>query len=334
MEIAFNKSFSAQFVETASFKVEFFLTSTFFRKLRDGVNRAVEILGEGFLFPSKIGAVDSPQMNVHLEDGVLKLDATEIQWFQQDIDDSQKTTVVQALRAECRPLPHIIHGPPGTGKTFTLIEIILHAFTHMKDSRILVATHSNSAANLILERLIKYDLVKNDVLRLLGVIYHEKQVISEEADGWHEYCGTILNGRHDSYVRNGIKVFRRTGSISPYRILIGTCVGLSTLMYDRYGSIPDYTHVIVDEASQCSEPEAMIPISKVNIQIGSVVLAGDPKQMPPLVLCKHAEERGLAVSLMTRLGKRYANIENKVIALLSFPIHFEISILFFYSFSS
>lgn len=317
MEVAFDNSFSAESVESASFKVEFSFSSAVYKKLRDGVNRAVEVLGEGFLFPSEIGVVKSPLLSVHLDDGVLKLNDTEIPWFQREIDDSQKAAVVQALRANFRPLPHIIHGPPGTGKTLTLIEIILHAFTHMKDSRILVAAHSNSAANLILERLLKYDSVKNDILRLLGMMYHEKQAILEDPEGWHEYCG-ILTDHQNSDVKNGIKVFQQLNSISPYRILIGTCVGLGKLMYDRDGCIPDYTHVIVDEASQCSEPEVMIPISKIDIEIGSVVLAGDPKQMPPLVLCKYAKERGLGVSLLTRLVKRYAKIEDKVFAAISF----------------
>lgn len=333
MHVKFTKEFAERFDEATTFHLEFSFARGLYRKMHMGVDRAVRRLGEDFLFPREIGVANSVQLNVELDNGTLKLDDAEIPWFKENIDDSQKAAVVQALRANFRPLPNIIHGPPGTGKTSTLIEIILHVFTQLKDSRILIAAHSNSAANLILARLLEHDFVKNDIMRLVGAAYREKNTFPEEL---RQYCAT-LNSMTKSRIEEeelkkeeveyGIKIFRDLSSFLPFRIVIGTCVGLGTFMFDRDGSLPNFTHVIVDEAGQCSEPEIMIPISMMDAKNGSVVLAGDPMQMPPLVLCKYAKERGLSLSLLERFVDLYKTIENglKVIALHLNTLNFEIN---------
>lgn len=308
MDVKFEKNFAKQFKEELTFNVEFFYARGIYKKMHTGVERAVTRLGETFLFPKDIGNDGSLQLDVQIVDGALKLNEAEVPWFKKDIDDSQKAAVVQALRAKFRPLPNIIHGPPGTGKTSTLIEIILHIFTQVKDSRILVAAHSNSAANLILSRLLEYNFVANDTVRLLSMAYQEKKNIPNELN---PYCATFRlkkNGsgnEKETEMEAKVKIFHELVCVAPFRIVIGTCVGLGPMMSDRKGDVPDYTHVIVDEAGQCSEPEIMIPISMVDSKNGSVVLAGDPMQMPPLVLCNYAKSRGLAKSLLERLVERH-----------------------------
>ncbi|KAG9342270.1 hypothetical protein JZ751_016772, partial [Albula glossodonta] len=69
------------------------------------------------------------------------------------LNPSQREAVKRILAAECRPTPYILFGPPGTGKTITLIEAILQVYHRVPSSRLLVCTPSNSAADLICLRL-------------------------------------------------------------------------------------------------------------------------------------------------------------------------------------
>lgn len=56
--------------------------------------------------------------------------------------------------------------------------------------------------------------------------------------------------------------------------------------------------LVLDEGSQASEPEALIPLCKA---VGQAILVGDHKQLPPVVQSRKAEERGLGLSLFERL---------------------------------
>lgn len=70
--------------------------------------------------------------------------------------------------------------------------------------------------------------------------------------------------------------------------------------------------MLIDEAAQCNESEAMIPISFVNLEHGQVVMAGDPKQLPPITLSNHAKKFDLAKSMLERYLEMYENLDGTI----------------------
>ena len=74
-------------------------------------------------------------------------------FFNRKLNVRQKAAVERILKASARPMPYVIYGPPGTGKSVTVCEAILQIFVNMPAARILACTPSNSAADLIVERL-------------------------------------------------------------------------------------------------------------------------------------------------------------------------------------
>ncbi|KAL1128994.1 hypothetical protein AAG570_013526 [Ranatra chinensis] len=229
-----------------------------------------------------------------------------IKWFNKGLNAQQRDAVRNVLKGEARPLPYVIFGPPGTGKTVTVVETILQIHTLIPESRLLVATPSNSAADLIAERLLESGcLQQGDLLRMVGYHYLEQGRISASiipfsavpdvkainvagsSGSSHEgvqMCGRELLGRHS--------------------ITVGT-LGCLGLLYNMGFPRGHFTHVIVDEAGQATEPEVLIPMVFLHMQYGQVVLAGDPLQLGPVVTSRLASRCGLQDSLLSRLLSRF-----------------------------
>lgn len=70
-----------------------------------------------------------------------------------------------------------------------------------------------------------------------------------------------------------------------------------------------FTHVLIDEAAQCNESEAMLPISFINIERSQVILAGDCNQIPPITLSSHAKYYDFDKSAMERYLDAYKHME-------------------------
>lgn len=289
--------FNPRFHETYSgsdVSLEFHFSRSIYRRQHQAISLAFSHLGSEILFPKKILS-RVPQMPLET--------VKAIKWYNEKLNNGQKAAVTNILLGECRPMPYCIFGPPGTGKTVTVIEIILQILTRMPDSRILVATPSNSAANLITERLIENrNSFTESVVRLIASYLIDNDNIPEKIK---PFCATLDIAKESTtkskhIVADGIQMHCQTSFIGRHRVTIGTCMCLGLL---AQMGLPKghFTHIIVDEAGQALEPEIMIPLTFIDKENGQIILAGDPMQLGPVVLSKYCKEYGMDNSYLERL---------------------------------
>ncbi|XP_077098375.1 RNA helicase Mov10l1 isoform X2 [Siphateles boraxobius] len=203
------------------------------------------------------------------------------QFFNVQLNSAQKEAIKRILSGECRPTPYILFGPPGTGKTITLIEAILQVHHHIPCSRVLVCTPSNSAADLVCMRLHQSGHLNTASLARVNATCRPEESMPEEL---RQYARAGEDIRHASF----------------HRIVVCTCS--SAGMFYQIGlRVGHFTHVFVDEAGQATEPETLIPLGLLSETSGQIVLAGDPKQLGPVVKSRLAAVFGLGVSLLERL---------------------------------
>ncbi|XP_064096292.1 DNA-binding protein SMUBP-2-like [Macrobrachium nipponense] len=249
----------------------------------------------------------------------------DIMLFNERLDDSQQEAVSYAVR---RNDLAIIHGPPGTGKTTTLIEIIRQ---HIKlKSKILACAPSNLAVDNLVERLAAVGV---NVVRIghparvtsltqkytLDAILHNceeaellKDIHKDISEQLNKLKKTNEKGKRH-YIRNEIKLFRKELRERETRLtkqILTTCdVILATLT--SCGNDGPLRHlpqehldlIVIDECSQAIEASCYPSI----LRAPKVILAGDHCQLPPTILSQEAAAKGLALSLMERLIGLYGD---------------------------
>ncbi|OQD75995.1 hypothetical protein PENDEC_c005G00367 [Penicillium decumbens] len=220
-----------------------------------------------------------------------------VEFFDPTLNDSQKDAIRFALASKDISL---IHGPPGTGKTHTLIELIVQFVQRKK--RVLVCGPSNVSVDNIVERLApkKVPVVRiGHPARLLpSVLEHSLEVLTQTSD-----AGNIVKdvrkeidtkqasirktktGRERRAIYDDLKQlrkeFRERESKCVDNLVRESSVVLATLHGAGGHQLKNqrFDVVIIDEASQALEAQCWIPL----LSADKVVLAGDHLQLPPTV---------------------------------------------------
>ncbi|TFK72808.1 P-loop containing nucleoside triphosphate hydrolase protein [Pluteus cervinus] len=181
-------------------------------------------------------------------------------------------------------LPFAIFGPPGTGKTTTMIEAIRQVLKN-GNSVVLACAPSNSAADNIAEGLS--DLGAEILFRLYA-----------PSRPRHEVPATLLPfatlNSADHFTVHPIQRMKN------FRIIVSTCVSAAILSGIGIDA-GHFTHIFIDEAGQATEPEAVVSVRTLAGQRTNVILSGDPQQLGPIIRSGIANQLKLGVSFLERL---------------------------------
>lgn len=226
------------------------------------------------------------------------------------LNKTQEHAVNEVL---CAKDVSIVHGPPGTGKTTTLVEAIYE--TLMRENQVMVCAQSNMAVDWISERLVDRGI---NVLRIgnpsrvndkmlsftyerrfeahpdypaLWVIRKTIREIRQHRkrgdDKFHQKIERLKSRATELEIRINTELFGEA------RVIACTLVGSAhrLLQGQKYGTL------FIDEAAQALEAACWIPIRKAS----RVVLAGDHCQLPPTIKSLAAMHGGLDKTLMERI---------------------------------
>ena len=279
--------------------VQLFFDETSYRFMFDALERVMNAKGTRLAYLRDLFYSHQPA-------GTFTFDAMRFPW----LNASQERAVNDVLRAKD---VRVLHGPPGTGKTTTLVEAINEALK--RETQVLVCAQSNTAVDWISEKLVDCGI---PVLRLGNPTRVNDKMLSftyehrfadhpdypklwqvrrtmremrrrrrESGERFHQKIERLKEVAVELEVRINADIFGQA------RVIASTLVGAGNKLLDghKFGTL------FIDEAAQALEAACWIPIRRAS----RVIFAGDHCQLPPTVKSLDALKGGLGTTLMERI---------------------------------
>jgi superfamily I DNA and/or RNA helicase len=242
----------------------------------------------------------------------------------QKLNDSQRKAVLKMLQAEDA---FVLHGPPGTGKTTTLVAAVQAAICG--SPQVLVCAPSNAAADLLTERLaaagvkvlrignparISEEILPYTVDHLIAGHADAKEIkrlrklayeLKRMAWSYKKYYDRSEREQKQAMLKEAKSILQQIAGMEHYvmdgardktQAFVCTLVGASS----QFLKGKEFDWVFIDEAGQALEPASWIPVLKAR----RLVMAGDHCQLPPTVKSKEAARQGMEQTLMEKFLAR------------------------------
>ena len=242
----------------------------------------------------------------------------------QHLNDSQRNAVLHMLQAEDA---FVLHGPPGTGKTTTLVAAVQAALCG--STQVLVCAPSNAAADLLTERLaaagvkvlrignparISEEILPYTMDHLIAAHADAKEIkrlrklayeLKRMAWSYKKYYDRSEREQKQAMLKEAKSILQQIAGMEQYvldgardktQAFVCTLVGASS----QFLKGKEFDWVFIDEAGQAMEPASWIPVLKAK----RLVMAGDHCQLPPTVKSKEAARQGLEQTLMEKFLAR------------------------------
>ncbi|GIS50546.1 MAG: hypothetical protein Ct9H90mP24_8380 [Methanobacteriota archaeon] len=233
-----------------------------------------------------------------------------------DLNESQREAAKMGISRRLT----LIQGPPGTGKTHTAVRI-LENWAIQDTGTVLAVADSNVAVDNLLEGLLERGIrtvrlgqpvkvresLREATMDARMESHELNRDLIEEIERNEKLSRRIKGMRggkekglaHRDLSRGWKEVRRlerqiRDDILDRAQVLCCTCIGSGHDLLDGRS----FSRVLIDEATQATEPASLVPLVKGSRQI---VLVGDHRQLPPTVISRRAEKGGLDRSLFERL---------------------------------
>ncbi|VDD79775.1 unnamed protein product [Mesocestoides corti] len=282
------------FANAPSYTVEFKWKSTPFERMKQAINRVGDDALPRYISLRLLGH--------EMEDMVLKCNLPK-RYSAPGLPELNHSQVYAVKTVLQRPLS-LIQGPPGTGKTVTSATIVYH-LSQIHQRKVLVVAPSNTAVDQLCEKIDRTGL------KVVRVCARSREALVSPVARLMLHT-QAQNVKGHTELRKLQQLKDEAGELSQedenrYRmlkrqlerdILEAADVVCCTCVTAGDARLPlDFHSVLIDESTQATEPECLIPLM---VGCRQVVLVGDHCQLGPVITCKKAAKAGLTQSLFER----------------------------------